>query len=313
MRPTWLAFSVAIVLCATLPTWAVDGNRLTYLDEFCDPYYPGLDTAQLVTEQWIGEPGVEAVIVLSVDDMRDPAPFERFLRPILDRLKKIDGRAPVSIITNQIDPKHPQLQSWLEEGLSFEAHTIDHPCPCLHGGDLARAKSTYDRCVDLLTKIPDGRPVAFRMPCGDSMNSMSPRFFTEIFNKTTANGNFLTMDSSIFTLTTPADPELPRRLVFDENGRQKFRKYVPHGGNMVNRIDDYPYPYVIGRLCWECPLWMPSDWDAQHLHGSKNPITVRDLKAAVDALAIKRGVCTLVFHAHGWIDNHQLIEVIDMR
>ena len=104
MRPTWFAYWVVIVLPVALPTWAIDGNRLTYLDEFCDPYYPGLETPKLVTQQWIGEPGVQAVIVLSIDDMRDPAPYERFLRPILDRLKKIDGRAPVSIITNQIDP-----------------------------------------------------------------------------------------------------------------------------------------------------------------------------------------------------------------
>ena len=67
----WLGF----VLLVTAPTPGADpGNRLSYLDEFCDPYYAGLDTAKLVTPQWIGEPDVEAVVVLSIDDMRDPAP-----------------------------------------------------------------------------------------------------------------------------------------------------------------------------------------------------------------------------------------------
>ena len=40
--------------------------------------------------------------------------------------------------------------------------------------------------------MPNMKPVSFRMPCCDSMNSVSPRFFTEIFGKTTPGGNFLT-------------------------------------------------------------------------------------------------------------------------
>ena len=53
------------------------------------------------TPQWVGEPDVDAVVVLAIDDMRDPKKYETFLRPILNRLKKIDGRAPVSIMTLQ--------------------------------------------------------------------------------------------------------------------------------------------------------------------------------------------------------------------
>ena len=48
---------------------------------------------KLVTPQWVGEPGVEAVVILAIDDMRGPEKWEAFLRPILERLKKIDGRA----------------------------------------------------------------------------------------------------------------------------------------------------------------------------------------------------------------------------
>mgnify|MGYP006150199881 CR=1 FL=1 len=64
-------------------------------------------------------------------------------------------------------------------------------------------------------------------------------------------------------------------LVIDPDGREKFRKYVPFE-SFVNTIEDYPYPYVIGRLCWEFPCAVPSDWEAHNLHGSNNPRTVED-------------------------------------
>src|SRR6266536_4828328 len=101
------------------------------------------------------------------------------------------------------------------------------------------------------------------------------------------------MDSSVFNVTTPDDPDLPRDLV------------------LVNTIEDYPYPYVIGGLCWEFPCATPSDWLAQHLHGPNNPTTVRDWKALLDATVIKQGVFCLVFHPHGWIGNEQIVDLID--
>ena len=173
-------FGVALsVVCLTLPLRAADGNRLTYFDEN-NPYYPHLKSPKLTTPQWVGEKGVEAVVILAIDDMRDPKKYEDYLRPILIRLKQIDGRAPVSIMTCNINPKDEQLQQWLAEGLSIEVHTVDHPCPLLQGGDFNKAKSTYDRCVDLLNQIPGNKPVAFRMPCCDSLNTVSPRFYHEI-------------------------------------------------------------------------------------------------------------------------------------
>src|SRR6266853_2294069 len=100
-----------------------DANRLTYLDE-TGPFYVGLNFPKLTTPQWAGEPGVQAVVILAIDDMRDPQKYETFLRPVLERLKQIDGRAPLSIFCNQLDAQHPQLQAWLKEGLSFEVHTL---------------------------------------------------------------------------------------------------------------------------------------------------------------------------------------------
>ncbi|NQT11227.1 MAG: polysaccharide deacetylase family protein, partial [Planctomycetes bacterium] len=197
------------------------GNRLVYLDESCDPYYVGLDTPKLVTPQWVGEERVEAVIVLAIDDLRDVDLLEKFVRPIAKRLKKIDGRASLSMMTNGIDPSHPQVERWFREGITLEAHTDKHPCPCLQGSDLAKAKGVLDRNVDFLVTVPNARPVGYRMPCCDSMNSVSPRFFTEIFGKTTPAGNFLQMDSSVFHLFTSADPELPRELVLEADGRDR--------------------------------------------------------------------------------------------
>lgn len=304
------ALLVSLLVC--LNAYPADvGNRLTYLDEFCDPYYAGLERPKLVTPQWVGEEGVEAVIVLAIDDLRKAEQHEEFLRPIFQRLKRIDGRAPVSIMTNHVDPNHPLVQKWLGEGVNLETHTDDHPCPCLQGSDLAKAKGSFDRCVDAIGAIANARPVAFRMPCCDSMNSVSPRFFREIFNKTTPQGRFLSIDTSIFHIFSANDPDLPRQLAFDEDRCERFRKYVPTDRVMANLIEDYPYPYVIARLCWEIPALMPSDWDAQHLNGKCSPTTVRDLKAAVDAAVQKQGIFSICFHAHGWIRNDQIIEVIN--
>src|SRR5207248_10838866 len=56
--------------------FAQNGNRLAYLDEV-DPYYPHKSFPKLITPQWVGEPGVEAVVILAIDDMRDPKKYER--------------------------------------------------------------------------------------------------------------------------------------------------------------------------------------------------------------------------------------------
>ncbi|MBI4324376.1 MAG: VCBS repeat-containing protein [Chloroflexi bacterium] len=294
-------------------------NRLTYLDEN-DPFYVGRNFPKLATPQWIGEAGVEAVVILAIDDLREPQKYETFLRPILERLKQIDGRAPVSIFCNALDPQQPQLQAWLKEGLSLEIHTLSHPCPLLAQGNFGAAAHTYHGGIDLLHHVPGNVPVAFRMPCCDSMNSPSPRFYAELFNQTNSAGQFLTIDSSVMNIPTSQDAAAPRDLVVDPDGREKFRKYLPAETNAITRlslrsfvttIEDYPYPYVIGKLCWEFPSMIPSDWEAQNLHGTNNPITVRDWKAALDLTVLKQGTFTFIFHPHGWILPGQLVEFID--
>ncbi|MGB7326420.1 MAG: VCBS repeat-containing protein [Rubripirellula sp.] len=232
------------------------------------------------------------------------------MRPILDRLKAMDGRAAVSIMTCEVDPTDPQLQSWLAEGLSLETHTIDHPCPCLQENDFAKAKSTYDRCVDVVFAIPGNHPVAFRFPCMDSKNTPSPRAFAEIVNTTTDKGNFLQASSSVECLFTPSDPTLPKSITLDEDGQERFRRYLPFE-SFVNKVDNYPYPYVVGKTCWEFPCTVPDDWHGQNIQQPYNPRTVDDLVAAIDATVIKKGIANIVFHPHNWLRPEQMVTAID--
>jgi len=299
------------LLGSRLPVASADDlERWAYLREPLDPYYVHREFPKLVTPQWVVEPGVDCVVTLGIDDMRDPAVYERFLRPILERLKRIDGRAPVSIMTCNVPADHPQLRQWLEEGLSIEVHTVDHPCPCLQGGDWKKARSTYDRGVDLMHTIPGNRPVAFRMPCCDSLNTPSPRFWHHAFGARTPQGNFLQIDSSVFNIITSKDGSLPREIVELPDSGERFRRYIPFP-SFVNTIEDYPYPYMIDGTCWEFPCVVPSDWSAQHVQRANNPDTIRDWKFALDAAVVKRGTFNLVFHPHNWIRAEQMVELID--
>src|ERR1043165_3378347 len=161
MKLKLIASTLILVVCATLPLGGADANRLTYLDE-ADPFYVGVNFPKLTTPQWVGEAGVESVIILGIDDMAGNWPtYERVLRPVLDRLKQIDGRAPVSIFCNSIDPDQPHLHEWLKEGLNLEVHTLNHPCPILAQRNFAAAEKTFHGGVDLLNHVPNNQPVAF--------------------------------------------------------------------------------------------------------------------------------------------------------
>ena len=302
--------SAAVLGCPQTAWSQTAGNRLTYLDHPCDPYYVGQHFPKLTTPQWVGEEGVDAVVILAIDDMRDPRHYEAYLRPILNRLKELDGRAPVSIMTNSVDPEDPQLATWIEEGLTIDIHTIDHPCPCLTNSDFAASLKTYADCVDLMNRIPGNHPTTFRMPCCDSLNTPSPRFWMEIFNRTTEQGHFLQADSSVFQMFTPLDADLNSDTLVEENGELRFGKYVPFP-SFANTIENYPYPYVIGEICWEFPCAVPSDWQAQNLHQPNNPKTVEDMKVALDLTVEKQGVMNLVFHPHNWLRSDQIVELID--
>ena len=322
-----LLFAISYLLPSASPAapFSTNANRLAYLDED-NPFYPHRDFPKLITPQWVGEPGVEAVVILAIDDMRDSKKYETFLRPILERLKRMDGRAPVSIFANVVEPSDPQLQTWLKEGLSLEVHTLAHPCPLLQRGSFTNAWNTYHGGVDLLNKVPGNQPVAFRMPCCDSMNSSSPRFYAEIFNRVSPDGHFLQADSSVMCLLTNDELRMTNgassvtKSAPFEIPRSQFRKYFPTATNAVTKkslanfgtyIEDYPYPYVINRTCWEFPAMVPSDWEAFNLHGATNPITLADWKDALDIVVRRQGVFTWIFHPHGWSSAAQIIAFID--
>ncbi|MCC6233175.1 MAG: c-type cytochrome [Verrucomicrobiales bacterium] len=304
-----LLSSTALRGAPSPPTRALDANRLTYLDGE-DPFHPGLHFPRLTTPQWVGEPGVDVVVTLGIDDMRDSRPYEAFLRPILERLKQIDGRAPLSIFCNAVSPGDPQFTSWLAEGVSLEVHTLSHPCPILAKGDFEAAWNTFHGGVSLLSSVPGNLPVAFRTPCCDSINSPSPRVYAELFRGVNDQGQFLRLDSSVVMVLSTNDPALPRALVQEPDGRSRFGKYLPFP-SFVTTVRDYPYPWVIGKLCWEFPCVAPSDWEAQNLLGKNHPTMLADWKAALDAIALKQGTFNSVFHPHGWSSSTQWVEFID--
>ena len=286
-------------------------NRLAHLDEPNNPWQVSIKSAKLITPQWIGEEGVEAVAVLAIDDMSgDGQHFRNYLSPIIERLKLIDGRGPVSITCNRPEPDHPNMQWFLEQGVSLETHTLTHPCPLLQRYDFRRARADYHGCVDLLSLIPNNRSVGFRFPCMDGQNTPSPRAYAEIMNGVSDLGNFMTSSTSVGVVFTPDDPELPQSIFDDDPaGARRFSKYLMNG--FVNYLDNYPYPYVVGNMIWEVPFVYPNDYTGQALHGNQNPMTIADFKAAVDATVAKQGAVSLCFHAGGWMSNQQMVDIVD--
>ena len=90
---------IILFLLASCAGLYARGNRLAYLDAPSpDPYYVGPGFAKLTTPRWVGEEGVEAVAILSIDDMRDTAGYENCLRPIIDlrevRLIPVGSKGP---------------------------------------------------------------------------------------------------------------------------------------------------------------------------------------------------------------------------
>src|SRR2546425_749192 len=149
------------------------GNRFTHLDER-SPFYVSAEFPRLTTPMWFGEEGVDAAVILAVDDMRDNTEkYRLFLQPILDRLREVEGHSPLSIFTNHVDPADPQLKPWLEAGVRFDVHTRTHPCPLL-SGPLSKAAAGYLDCVGNLSRFGGPRPVAFPLPCCGSFNTASP-------------------------------------------------------------------------------------------------------------------------------------------
>lgn len=321
---------VICLMCRAVMSAETVGSRFSYLDEL-NPYYPHPDFPKLTTPMWVGEEGVDAVILLSIDDMGgppfrprydvSPEAFGRFLAPLVERLKKIDGRAPVAIMTCQTRPANPALQQFLKDGMSLDCHTFTHRFPFFrsnegHGPDeaLKFARADYLACMENLFEVPGNGPAAHRMPGCDAQNSVSPRFYTEVFPLRTSDGRFLTCDTSICTWFPSSDKTLPREWRYDADGRPRFDKFVdniPQTRNFVNSIKNYPFPYVINDRLWELPVTIPCDSHGVHQHRPQSDKTADDWKRAVDICVQKQGLVNILFHTIGYIKNTQVVDVID--
>lgn len=132
---------VPVLLSARLSAGDRVGSRFTHLDGR-DSYDSGLAKAKLTTPMWVGGEGVEAVVQLSIEDMgwtnppsrmmshaKSPRLHHPFLRPAIERLRRIDQRAPISIYTLQAQADGPWFQRLLNEGVPLEAHTFTHAVP----------------------------------------------------------------------------------------------------------------------------------------------------------------------------------------
>ena len=320
----------AVFLLGTISLMANGiGSRFAYLTED-DPYYPNGDFPKFTTPSWIGEPEVEAVIVLSIDDMCRPFPKSRpkglptyarqpkvyfdFLKPVADRLIQIDGRAPISVFALQLDPDDAIVQQMLAMGMSMECHTFTHPVPLMRTGEdskdsLALVKADYLNSVASLHGVRESTPVVHHTPGCDARNTPSPRFFKEVFPLAD-----LRMDSSIFTAYLKPDPTLPKEWYFRPDGTHRFASRIhgiPYTKKFVNYVADYPYPYLINNRIWELPAIIPGDAHGVHAYGRRSDKTVEDWKRALDITVAKQGVMTICFHPHGYIDAKQLVTLID--
>ena len=113
-----IAVAAIFSLLFNLPVQSSEANRLAHLDEPNNPWQVNIKSAKLITPQWIGEEGVQGVAVLAIDDMSgDGQNFRDYLTPIIERLKLIDGRGPVSITCNRPEPDHANMQWFLEQGV----------------------------------------------------------------------------------------------------------------------------------------------------------------------------------------------------
>ena len=158
--------------------------------------------------------------------------------------------------------------------------------------------------------MPDSRPVAFRMPCCDSLNTPSPRFYAEIFNRKTTKGNFLTIDSRCSTSSPRTIPNCRASWFSTRTGRIASASICPPIARSSTPSRTIRIPTSSAGCAGSFPASCPAiGWPSTAINRTTRH--VRDWKAALDATVIKRGVFCLVFHPHGWIRNEQIVDLID--
>jgi len=120
------------------------------------------------------------------------------------------------------------------------------------------------------------------------------RFYAELFNSTNPAGQFLSIDSSIMNITTSGDAALPRSLIVREDGKERFRKYIPFP-SFVTNDRELSLPISVWPVVLGVSAHGAERLGSQEPHGTNNPITVADWKAALDVTVLKQGVFTFYF------------------
>ena len=316
VRTLGCALLSLLLLPGPLSADSAGGSRFDYLEE-SGPFYPNGDFPRLITPQWIGEPGVDAVIHLTVDGISQvkslpdhaltPAACLDFLEPAIRYLTAIDGRAPITLYALRVHPRDPTLKRLADAGIATESHTFTHPVPLLQTdksgplgiGTLMKARGDFMGSLANLAAVPRINPSAFRAPAFDSRNVVSPRLFTDLLSARLPSGRYLSLDSSVTTWLTSADSDLGNRSV-------RYLANIPGCSRYVNVIRDYPYPYVVDGIFWELPVVVPT------------PAQVGDPTALLqgwhDALAevVKRkGLCTIALRGDSNLTGEMLASWID--
>jgi len=299
-RCCWGLLAIVASLAASSCGLA-DANRLNYLDEFCDPFYPSQDFPKLITPQWVGEAAIEAAVILSIEGTGPYDELRAYLRPIMRRLVQIEGRAPLTILAEQEAFAALQAAAWLPPGVALEPALHTQGRPLLVDHDLGGAKARYGESLDALVRAGN-TPVLFRAPGCDRFNAASPRLYSEIILPASAAGNFVAVSSSVGQCFTLRDAELTGKPASDQGDQAGFLDYVPEG--YVNLVRNYPYPYVISRRLWEFPFTIPGGRQSQQRSG-------KDLISAFDLTVAGQGVFVLALDPQSGISAQEVVNLID--
>jgi hypothetical protein len=287
----WLRAIGLALVCWANAVWAADANRLVELDG--ETSSTGRTVRpRLTTPQWVGEEGVDCVVLLGLEAEGTLAEWQPVVRPVVERLKQIEGRAPLSLFARDVDPGEPPLRTWLLDGVRVElllpaisdlngTGGAGAGVPSVREPSVARWKAEYDERIDRLTARLGTAPVVCRIAPGNDAANVGPpipgpHFLGELFPLPTPGKNFL------------------RGVVADSVSEAE-----PGSGSSVE-----PFPWVAQRICWVFPA-VPAG------AGGKSPKVLSDWKRAVDHSVQRQGVCPLVVRLEKGDSSAELIEWID--
>lgn len=260
-------------------------------------------SAVLPTPAWIGEQGVDAAVIVSVDDLRGAKlqKYNDFLSPILQELRSNNywseqANPSITIFACDLFGLTASRITNLTRTYDLQVHTISHNCPLFDEAredKITATKSANDEIKRSIAHLQDSgvEVAAFRAPCCDSQNEAMPNAFANMLIESN-----LTVDSSVCVV-----------LGRDAHNDSKQQSYLPSGFD--NFITNYPYPYVADNKIWEFPFVSPSDFQFNLSGASKNKI-VPEWCASLDSIVRARGTMVLLLHPNGWVSPDSVVEFI---